>query len=152
MFQRLSGRMFQLTDVSIDGKSVGKTPLTVPALSTGEHLFVLSHPNYLNRSVRAAEADGYALNLNVDLAISEADFTQVPSVVVPPTPQVTVKQTPTGFLNVRDTASLNGNIVEKASAGDTLTLVEEQGDWDKVRLTDGKEGYVAVQYLQKKTQ
>ena len=139
-------------DVTIDGKSVGKTPLTVSALTPGEHLFILNHSNYLERSIRAAVTKGYSLTLTVDLAISEADLTQVPSIVISPTPQLIVKQTPTGFLNVRDAASLNGNVVEKVSSGDTMTLEDEQESWDKVKLSDGKEGFVSTQYVQKKTQ
>ena len=41
-------------EVTIDGKNVGKTPLTTSGVSVGEHLFVIKHPNYLERSIRAA--------------------------------------------------------------------------------------------------
>lgn len=137
------------SDVEIDGKVVGKTPLSLNSLEVGEHLFSLSHPSYLKRSVRAALTEGYQLTLQVDLAISEADLSQVST---PPTPvNVTLKvlSTPTGFLRVRDTPSTSGVEIDRVNPGDSLTLIEEQGSWDRVKLSTGKEGYVFSQYVKK---
>ena len=134
-------------DVEIDGKSVGKTPVWV-GVSPGEHSFVISHVNYLKRSVRAQVQKGYNLIINVDLAISEADLS---SIVTPPTStvKVIVKSTPTGFLRVREKASGGSKEIARVKPKDELVLLEELSGWVRVRLSDGKEGFVASSYVEK---
>lgn len=135
--------------VEIDGKQYGKTPITVN-IDNGEHTVLVSHPNYLPRSIRAALPANFNLTISVDLALSEADLTSTSAPVVTVTPEVVVKQTPTGFLRVRDKAGLNGKEVAQVKPGDTLVLLEEQGSWDKVRLSNGTEGFVSSIYVEKK--
>lgn len=136
-------------DVEIDGKSYGKTPVTVN-VDTGEHMILISHTNYLNRSIKADLPNNFNLTVSVDLAISEADLTAIATPVITQTPIVYVKQTPTGFLRVRDKPSLNGKEITQVKPGDRLVLLEEQGSWDRVRLSDGTEGFVSAVYVEKK--
>lgn len=137
------------SDIEVDGKEAGKTPLSLPDISLGEHLFTISHPSYSPRSVKAFLAAGFNLILSVDLAISEADLTQTPEATPAPLPQVLVTQTPNGFLRIRDQASSLGKVVGQASSGDTLVLLQEQPGWDKVQTKDGLVGYVSTQYIKK---
>ncbi len=53
-------------DVEIDGKSYGKTPITANVL-TGEHTILVSHTNFLKRSIRANLPDNYNLTVSNDL-------------------------------------------------------------------------------------
>lgn len=136
-------------DVEIDGIAYGKTPINVN-IGTGEHTILISHANYLKRSIRASLPNNFNLNLSVDLALSEADLTTIATPVITQTPEVVVKQTPTGFLRVRDKPNLQGLEIGKVAPGDTLVLLEEQGDWERVRLPNGIEGYVSSSYTEKK--
>lgn len=137
------------SEVEIDGKSYGKTPV-IANIDTGEHSILLSHINYLKRSIKADLPDGFNLTVSVDLGLSEADLTAVTTPVITQTPEVLVKQTPTDFLRVRDKPSLSGREVALVKPGDTLILLEETGAWDRVRLPDGKEGFVSSTYVEKK--
>lgn len=136
-------------DVEIDGRSYGKTPVTVN-IDTGGHMILISHTNYINRSIKADLPNNFNLTVSVDLAISEADLTAIATPVITQTPEVLVKQTPTGFLRVRDKPSLNGKEITQVKPGDRLILLEEQGSWDRVRLSDGVEGFVSAAYVEKK--
>ena len=136
-------------DVEIDGKVYGKTPVTVN-LGNGEHTVLVSHQNYLPRSIRADLPANYNLTVSVDLALSKADLTTIATPVITQTPVVSVKQTPTGFLRVRDKPNLNGKEVAQIKPGDQLVLLEELGSWDRIRLADGKEGFVSSSYVEKK--
>ena len=136
-------------DIEIDGKLSGKTPQTLD-LSPGEHTVLLNHSNYLKRSIKANLPENFNLTISVDLAISEADLTTIATPVITQTPEVLVKSTPTGFLRVRDKASLLGKEIAQAKAGDTLIFLEEQGGWDRVRLSNGVEGFVSATYVEKK--
>ena len=136
--------------VSVDGKEYGRTPITIDGIVGGEHQFLLSKENYLNRSIRATVVSGYDLQLSVDLAISEADLSKSVTIPVSSQKAVTVKQTPVGFLRVREDATVNAKEVTRISPGEKLVLLEEKPGWSKVRMADGKEGWVSSAYIDKK--
>lgn len=140
------------SEVEIDGKLYGKTPITISNIPSGEHIFLVSHDGYLKRNVRAYVPDKLMLNLNVDLAITEADLTQVAVPTQTTTQTIVVKSTPTGYLRVREKPNLSSTEVDRVLPGDVLTLLEETPGWVKVRLPNGKEGYVSSGYVDKKTQ
>ncbi len=137
--------------VVVDGNEMGISPLNIN-LKSGEHTIIIDHPNYIKRSIRVNLPDGYNLTIVVDLALSEADLSTVSTPVIKTTPEVIVKNTPTGFLRVRDKASLLGKEVAQVNPGDVLILLEEDGGWDRVRLADGIEGFVSSSYVEKKVQ
>ena len=139
-------------NVTVDGQNRGQTPLFLPDLPAGEHQFLFSKENYLKRSIRAVVTDGYTLILSVDLAQLELVLPQNTPAPLTNGQDLVVKNTPTGFLRVRSTASTDGDEVARVSPGDTLTLEEETNDaWWKVKTKDGKEGYVSTQYVSKKS-
>lgn len=137
-------------EVTINGKPFGQTPLAIANLTSGEHNFLISHDNYLKRSIRAFVPEKYALNLEVDLAISELDLTAVTVPSALTSTKLIIKTTPTGFLRVRDQPSLKGKELTRAPSGSQLEIVEEVRDWFKVKLPDGQEGYVLAAYVEKK--
>lgn len=137
-------------DIEIDGKEYGKTPLAVD-ITEGEHVFVLSKNNYLKRSIKALVPVGYNLQLNVDLALSEANLATIITPPIKKAKVVVVKDTPTGFLRIRDKPSLVGNEITRVSPGDELVLLEEQTNWARVRLLNNQEGYVSTEYIEEKT-
>lgn len=136
-------------EIEIDGAKSGKTPSSIN-LNPGEHTIVISHPNYLKRSIKASLPSNFNLTISVDLALSEVDLTTISAPVITQTLEVVVKQTPTGFLRVRDLASLSGKEIAKVNQGDRLILLEEQNGWDRIRLPDGREGFVSAAYVEKK--
>lgn len=135
--------------VEIDGKAFGNTPTTID-ITPGEHTILISHSNYLKRSIRAEMPVNFNLTVSVDLALSEADLTTIVTPTTTQTPEVIVKNTPTGFLRVRDKPNLNGKEIARVKPGDRLILLEELGSWDKVRLSDNTEGFVSSLYVEKK--
>lgn len=139
------------SDIEVDGKSYGKTPLVMD-VDAGTHTILVTHTNYLNRSIKVDLPVNYNLTVAVDLGLSEADLTTLNTPVITQTSEVIVKSTPTGFLRVRDKASLNGKEVARVKPGDALVLLEEQGTWDRVRLVNGIEGFVSAVYVEKKKQ
>ena len=135
--------------VEIDGKDYGNTPLRVTDLTPGGHTFLLSYENYLKRSIKVSLPPKMILHLDVDLAISEVNLNNTAASVVVSAPKLTVKQTPTGFLRVRDKPSALSREVGRVSPGESLILLEELSGWDRVRLDNGVEGYVSRSYIQK---
>src|SRR5690606_10473509 len=101
-------------DIEVDGKFYGKTPTTVD-VEPGEHSFALSKQGFLKRSIRAYVPEKYNLTVSVDLALSEADLTNITAPPITETPKVKVKSTPTGFLRVRDKPSTSGKEIGRVS-------------------------------------
>lgn len=134
--------------VEVDGKILGQTPDTFE-ISSGEHTFVISHEGFINRSIKASVTEGYNLKLTVDLAAAEVESLAASPSPLPTTSMVRVTSTPTGFLRVRDKPSTAGEEIARVSPGDELQVIEEEGSWTKVKLPDGKEGYVSNQYITK---
>jgi uncharacterized protein YgiM (DUF1202 family) len=139
-------------EVFIDGQSRGRTPIALSDLASGEHQFLISKENYLKRNIRATIVGNYTLNIAVDLAIAEADLSKAPTVPQSSTSVVLVKQTPTGFLRVRSDATTNAEEIARVNPGEALSLLEERPGWFKVRLKDGREGFVSATYTTKQDQ
>jgi uncharacterized protein YgiM (DUF1202 family) len=63
---------------------------------------------------------------------------------------VLILQTPTGFLRVRDQASLNGAEIGQIKPGETYQLLDDKTTgWYQIQLTNGKTGWISSQYAQK---
>lgn len=137
-------------EVYIDGKLSGRTPIAIPDLSAGEHQFIISRDNFLKRSIRSKVIDGLNLVLSVDLAITEPDLTKLPQAPTSSTQEIVIKNTPTGFLRVRDNPGLSGKEIGQVKPKETYILLEETPGWVRIRLKDSKEGWVSSSYVQKK--
>jgi hypothetical protein len=61
---------------------------------------------------------------------------------------VTVKPTPTNYLNVRDTPSLTGTEITRVNVGENFPLIEEGQEWVKIRVDENTEGWVYKVYTQ----
>ncbi len=62
---------------------------------------------------------------------------------------VLVKSTETGWLNVRETPSVSGTLIQKVNPGEKYMLVDESNGWFKIKISEGKEGWAAAKYLEK---
>jgi len=50
-------------------------------------------------------------------------------------------------LNVRAAASASAEVVSRARRGEKLAVLEDSGDWLRIRLADGTTGWVAAQHI-----
>lgn len=57
-----------------------------------------------------------------------------------------IKETGTGWLNVRDGAG-GGTILTKVDVGKTFDVLEEKTGWIKIKVDDKIQGYVSAQYV-----
>lgn len=61
--------------------------------------------------------------------------------------RLTVKETPTGWLNVREEPSTNGVLVTKVYPNEEYAYSDTKNGWYKIALKDGKEGWVIGEYV-----
>jgi hypothetical protein len=150
--------------IAIDGQEKGISPLYVKDAPTGEHDIAVSSPGYKGRTVRVQVISGYKLNVNFQLALSniDASATSSASINLTPTPQVTgsgsqeiskpyvlIKDTPTGFLRVRDSASTGGKEVAQVKPGEKYPFIESKEGWLKIAYEKDKEGWISDRYSEK---
>lgn len=71
-----------------------------------------------------------------------------------PQPTVTIKETETGYLNVRESASTTAAILTKINPGEKYELLEENeaGDWYKIQVDDNTAGWIATRYATKNSE
>jgi len=63
-------------------------------------------------------------------------------------PKLKILDTPTGWLNVRDTASLDGNIITKVYSNEQYEYTEEKDGWYYITIPKNKSGWVFGEYVQ----
>jgi len=63
--------------------------------------------------------------------------------------RVVIKETETGWLNVREGPGTNYAILIKIYPGESYPLLAEVNNWYKIELTDEKEGWISINYATK---
>lgn len=159
--------------VKLEGEPKGFAPLTIEDLAPGDYQIVISAQGYEEKTVSANTIGGYKLIINVQLAqqiegIEEAtdsaeaeeeeevtkeedtEPTATPTpkakVTPPAKPYVEIKDTPTGFLRVREDSSTDSKELTKVDPGDFFPYIEEENGWYKIEYEDGEEGWISGVY------
>ena len=62
-------------------------------------------------------------------------------------PTATILETGLGWLRVRDEPGLSGTELTKVDVGETFEVLEEQGEWVKIKVSEEVEGWVSATYV-----
>jgi hypothetical protein len=139
--------------VFLDDNLQGQSPILLKNITDSDHELKLSKNGYKDKIVRIKTTPGYKLEalvflgINPDVAATTA--ASASSSASLPVAKVLILQTPTGFLRVRNQASLNGSEVGQVKPGETYPLLDERADWFQIKLTNGQSGWISSQYAQK---
>ncbi len=147
--------------VIFDGQEKGMSPVLIREVSQGEHDVSVSSPGFVPRTIRAQVTLGYKLNTAFQLALLPSQpATESGEVTTTPTPpskeksgqdktEVTIKDTPTGFLRVRSGPSRSASEVAQVKPKEKYSLLDEQSGWYKIAYLEGKEGWISSAYAEK---
>ena len=141
--------------VLLDKNSAGNTPLLLKNVTDSDHEIKVQKDGYKEKTVRIRTVSGYKLSALIYLGVNPTLESPSPTPTASPsaTPTVVQKvvilQTPTGFLRVRDTASLSGNEIARVTPGEMYELVSETAGWFEIKLKDGNTGFISTQYSNK---
>lgn len=139
--------------VFLDDNLEGQSPIILKNITESDHELKLSRDGYKDKIVRIKTTPGYKLDaliflgINPDVAATTA--ASASSSASLPVSKILILQTPTGFLRVRDQASLGGNEVGQVKPGEAYTLLNEQADWFQIKLTSTQSGWISSQYAKK---
>lgn len=151
--------------VVIDGEPQGLTPLALANLAAGDHQVEIIASGFSPRTVNAVAAKGHRLVINVKLAGQTVDM-PVPIVDLLPSPSpiaganfslqlkkpyVEIKETPTGYLRVRNAPTVLGKEIGQVKPGTKLPLLENQSGWYRISGTfvATTSGWISAQYSDK---
>lgn len=152
----------QAASVLLDNNPIGQTPLSYKDPTESDHAIKVKKEGYNEKTVRIRTPAGYKLTVSVYLstnaqgvsslpaATTVASPSAVPSVLPSVTaPMVVILDTPTGFLRVRQNASVGAAEIGRVTPGETVELTEESNGWYLIKLSDGVKGWISAQYAQK---
>ncbi|MFZ2834757.1 MAG: type II secretion system F family protein [Candidatus Moraniibacteriota bacterium] len=91
--------------------------------------------------------DSNAMDTDKDQIDTEGE--KKPEEVVPVKNRIQIIETPTGFLNVRDTPSAKGKKIGKVLIGEQYVFQEEKDGWYKIVLSGETVGWVSGEYVKK---
>jgi len=159
--------------VNLDNDEKGVAPLMLEDVTQGEHELSIFMPGFFRRTQKINVEAGYRVNASIKLAIDQTkgstptgtatDKTEgkesTPSADTEKGSSVTIKETPTGWLRVREEPSIDASESAKIKPGETYDLVEEKDNWYKIKYNNNKdglvegefsEGWISVEYATKK--
>ncbi len=166
------------TIIYLDNDEKGIAPLVMENVPAGEHEISAYSPGFIRRSQKIKVEAGYVVSGEIKLAIDKsyqkveepkistesATLTGTPGISEEPTPapsgkviptvkpgmkSVKIKDTPTGFLRVREKPSTGGAEVGQVNPGDTFVIISEENGWIKIEYVKGAEGWVSGQYVER---
>jgi len=149
--------------VLLDGQSIGKTPILSQDPTESDHVLKVSKEGYAEKEVRIRTPLGYKLTVAAYLSASANAVAPAPSpdasssaeitgAVTPTQSQkksVVILETPTGYLRVRETASVAAAEVGRVLPGKTYILSSEADGWYEIVIDNGQKGWISTQYATK---
>ncbi len=141
--------------VTLDGQPQGFSPLLIPSIPAGDHQINVSAPGFTTRTVSAKAVLGYKLNVNVKLAsLSTPSPSPTPEGTASATlkkPYVEIKDTPTGFLRVRQEPNTGAKEIGRVKPGEKYPLLEKIPSWYRIKvdLNATSSGWISAQYADK---
>lgn len=134
----------------VDNNATGFTPIKLPSVSESDHEIKLTREGYQDKTIRIRTIKGFRLEALVFLGISTASQgEEEESGETVEVTKITILQTPTGFLRVRESASTGSPEIGRVSPGEEYDLLEEDNGWFKIRISETEEGWVSGQYARK---
>ncbi len=157
--------------IFLDNDEKGIAPLSLQDVPAGEHELAVYLPGFFRRSQKikvskghvveaqfklaldkthktlAEELDEKAKEASAEAALTESTMTGTP-IPENTTKKLTIKETPTGFLNVRDEPSTSGSQVDQVVPGKEYEYTDERNGWYKITLSKDESGWVSGQYVE----
>jgi hypothetical protein len=139
------------TTITMDGQVKGISPIKVSDIGEGDRQLSVSFPGYKDVNVFMKAINGYQLVVSAKLAVEKnnIEITPTSSPIAVNKVTITIKETETGWLRVREKDSNSSKEITRVKPGEIYVLLEEKTDWYKIDLGNGKNGWVSTIYAEK---
>ncbi len=160
--------------VMLDDEMKGMTPISIPDISPGSHTITIASQGFVTRTLKVQITAGYRLITAVKLALSSGSLTPeaspsatpkitpkitgkttpATSLVDPEKPYALIKDTPTGFLNVRLEANKTASKAGEVKPGEKFSFLKTASDsagtvWYQIKYDGINLGWISGQYVTK---
>lgn len=137
--------------VILDSNTARNTPLLLEDVTPSDHEIKILKDGYREKVIKVKTVPGKRLEAIVALAVRTDLETATPkaSESAALVSKVVILETPTGFLRVRESDSLNSPQMTTVAPGEKFDLVSEKTGWYQIKLPDGKTGWISSEYGQK---
>jgi len=158
-FEKLPGKMASVAVVTepdgarvyLNGDFKDVAPLKLGEVNPGVYQVTVGAEGYVERSFSVQVVAGYGVTVVVDLEQRAGDVQgEAAEGEDELVREVLIKNTPTGFLRVREEAGTQGKELMQVKPGERYQLLEESEgkDWYRIDLGDGEGGWVSVEYAE----
>lgn len=148
--------------VYLDNEEKGVSPMLLADVPKGDHEVSVFMPGFFRRNQKINIVSGYLIRTNFKLSVDQSQKingtknedvkTSSPSAILGgEKTTVVIKDTPTGFLRVREAPSLEASEAAQVKPGETFDFLDEKEGWYQIKY-DGKTGWISSVYSEKKTQ
>lgn len=143
--------------VYLDNDEKGIAPTILADVPKGEHEVSVFMPGFFRRTQKINVDPGYRVNAIFKLAVDQSQKPPSPS----PSPseasdsaslkkgEITINDTPTGFLRVREEPTINASESAQVKPGDKFAILDEKDGWYQIEYEKGKQGWISGEYATK---
>ncbi len=146
--------------IYLDNDEKGVAPLILEEVVQGEHELSVFLPGFLRRTQKINIEQGYRINASFKLAIdpqaktslnktTETKPASASAEITNTKNKVVIKETPTGWLRVREEPSINASESARINPGEKFDLLDEQSGWYQIEYEAGKKGWISAEYASK---
>jgi len=147
--------------VYLDNDEKGVAPVKLENVLKGDHEISVFMSGFFRRTQKINIDPGYQVNAKFKLAIDQSQTPKVEekktatdeaslkeaSVDIETGKQVTIKETPTGWLRVREEPNAEASESAKVNPGDKFDILGEEAGWIKIEYEKNKTGWISGQYV-----
>lgn len=136
--------------IIMDSNPVGNTPLLLSDVTDSDHEIKLIKDGYKEKIIKIKAVKGKRLEAVISLGI-RSDINSKTNVATKSAnivKKVIIKDTPTGFLRVRETNSVSSSQVGTVEPKEELDLLQEKDGWFEIRMSDGNTGWISSDFAE----
>lgn len=150
-------------NVFLDSNQVGTTAVLLKNLTESDHDLLITKDGYKDKAIGVKTVQGYKLtslvylgvnpNFSTSSAVLQAKTQNIKEASKSATvssPKIVILNTPTGFLRVREEASIGSLEIGRVLPGEKYEPIDEKEGWFKIKVSEDKIGWVSSQYAKKK--
>lgn len=150
--------------VYLDNDEKGISPLILSEVTKGDHELSVFMPGFFRRNQKINVDPGFRVSSSFKLAIDQAQQKVLEDQKKPEATgsaktstdnkqgskvAITIKDTPTGWLRVREDASVEASEAARITPGDKFDVLDEKNNWYKIEYEKGKTGWISSEYADK---
>ena len=144
--------------VKLDNDEKGVASMVLSDVPKGTHEINIYLPGFFPRTQKINVEEGYRVNAFFKLAIDLSQKQSTPSAQLNPKTtnknnnilfSVKIKDTPTGFLRVREDATISASEEAQVKPGQTFDVLEEKSSWYRISYEPNKDGWISAEYTEK---